>query len=173
VIGTSGRIRRKGPQPIPVRSVASHIVHRAEADPGALVFGPESDGLSLHDLARCDAVVRIPQRTDGPALNLAQAVAIVASELFQAALVPAAIPPPRLTDRRTRIRVAERMARVARHCGLPVRNRPEEFSEALRGMLARHEYTPHELAIFECWLTQMEWFVGLSNALPSGGACDG
>lgn len=172
VVGTSGRMRQKGPRGEPIRGVASRIVHRAQMGRGAIVFGPESDGLTLHDIARCDEVVRIPQRVDAPALNLAQAVAVIGSELFQAALTPGMCGPP-IVDRATRIRVADRMTRIARHCGLPVRNRPEEFAETLRGVLARHEYSPHELAVFECWLTQIEWFVGLSEAAPSGGACDG
>jgi len=166
VVATSGRVRRRGPRPIPIRSAVSRLVWQAEGGPGALVFGPESDGLSLGDLARCDEVIRIPQRTSGPALNLAQAVAIFGAELFYAALLPGTLAPPPMVAREEVDRVVRRMVRLARHCGLPVRNRPEEMSDELRRVFTDHAYTPYELAVVELWLAQIEWFVGLRPALP-------
>ncbi|MCP4202165.1 MAG: TrmJ/YjtD family RNA methyltransferase [bacterium] len=50
----------------------------------ALVFGPERSGLTTEELAVCGTVVRIPTASDQPTLNLAQAVLIVAHELFLA-----------------------------------------------------------------------------------------
>ena len=52
--------------------------------PVALVFGPEADGLSAEDLARCHDLVRIPSAPEQPSLNLAQAVLVVAYEMFVA-----------------------------------------------------------------------------------------
>ncbi len=43
----------------------------------ALVFGPEDNGLSREELARCDLIVHIPARRDAPTLNLSHAAAIV------------------------------------------------------------------------------------------------
>jgi len=168
-IGTSRRMRREGPSSTPVRTAASRIVRLAEGGSGALVFGPESDGLSRADLARCDEVVRIPQRRDSPALNLAQAAAIVGSELFTAALAPAALPPTTAAGREGRERVVRRMTRLARHCGLAVRNRPEELAQTLGPMFGSGSYSSHELAAFELWLGQIEWFVGLSQNVPERG----
>ncbi|MEM1204953.1 MAG: TrmH family RNA methyltransferase [Acidobacteriota bacterium] len=48
----------------------------------ALVFGPEDNGLSRAELALCDPVVVIPCAPEHPTLNLAQAVLVVAYELF-------------------------------------------------------------------------------------------
>lgn len=50
----------------------------------ALVFGPERSGLTTEELALCGTVVRIPTASKQPTLNLAQAVLIVAYELFSA-----------------------------------------------------------------------------------------
>jgi tRNA/rRNA methyltransferase len=43
----------------------------------ALVFGPEDNGLSRTELARCDLLVHIPARREFPTLNLSHAVAVV------------------------------------------------------------------------------------------------
>jgi tRNA/rRNA methyltransferase len=43
----------------------------------ALVFGPEDNGLSRTELARCDLLVHIPARREFPTLNLSHAAAIV------------------------------------------------------------------------------------------------
>lgn len=50
----------------------------------ALVFGPEDTGLRRDELELCHRVVRIPCAPEHPTLNLAQAVLILAYELFLA-----------------------------------------------------------------------------------------
>ncbi|MGA8543370.1 MAG: RNA methyltransferase [Thermoplasmata archaeon] len=43
----------------------------------AVVFGPEDNGLSRSELARCDLLVHIPARREFPTLNLSHAAAVV------------------------------------------------------------------------------------------------
>ena len=43
----------------------------------AVVFGPEDNGLSRDELARCDLLVHIPARREFPTLNLSHAAAVV------------------------------------------------------------------------------------------------
>jgi tRNA/rRNA methyltransferase len=43
----------------------------------ALVFGPEDNGLSRAELARCDLLVHVPARREFPTLNLSHAAAVV------------------------------------------------------------------------------------------------
>lgn len=50
----------------------------------ALVFGPERTGLTLEELSLCDPIVRIPTASKQPTLNLAQAVLILAYEIYLA-----------------------------------------------------------------------------------------
>lgn len=52
------------------------------AAPAAVLFGPEDFGLSNEALDHCHAIVTIPAMPDDPSLNLAQAAAIVAYEIF-------------------------------------------------------------------------------------------
>jgi TrmH family RNA methyltransferase len=63
------------------------------AGPVAIVFGPEATGLRNDELALCEATIRIPVDPAQPSLNLAQAVLIVAYEVFLAAEGPAPAPP--------------------------------------------------------------------------------
>jgi tRNA (cytidine32/uridine32-2'-O)-methyltransferase len=52
----------------------------------AFLFGNEKTGLDATDLERATTLLRIPMAADQPSINLAQAVQIVAYELFVAAL---------------------------------------------------------------------------------------
>lgn len=84
VVGTSShRERSFKSRTIDPRKLPERL---ASGDPGhaALVFGPERSGLTTEELALCATVVRIPTASEQPTLNLAQAVLIVAYELFLA-----------------------------------------------------------------------------------------
>lgn len=66
-----------------------------QGDPyAALLFGPERHGLSRLELELCHPLVAIPCSREHPTLNLAQAVLIVAYELFLARSGLATDPPP-------------------------------------------------------------------------------
>jgi tRNA/rRNA methyltransferase len=62
------------------------VVERLDSGPAALVFGPESSGLTDEEVMRCHYLIHIPTDESYPALNLAQAVAICAYELRRAHL---------------------------------------------------------------------------------------
>ena len=160
-VAFSRRTGRRRAEPVPIRAFAQTMLLNARGAAGAAVFGPESDGLSVSDLGHCDEIVIIPQRSPGPSLNLAQAVAIFGSEVFQAALVPGSQAPPEQARALDLERVVGRAARLARHCGLSVRNRPEETFEDLRQAVLQGAFRPHDLAVVERCIAQIEWFTGL------------
>jgi len=67
--------------------VAEKLVQLAQASKrGAIVFGNEKSGLTADEVARADLFLRIPMAAEQPSINLAQAVQIVAYQLFRAAL---------------------------------------------------------------------------------------
>lgn len=80
VVGTDSR-RVRGRPPLEPAALAAAVAEAAPRGPTALVFGGERDGLRASELARCDALSRIPSRGPQPSLNLAQAVAIYAFAL--------------------------------------------------------------------------------------------
>jgi tRNA/rRNA methyltransferase len=50
---------------------------RSAAGTVAIVFGPEDNGLSREELARCDLLVHVPARREFPTLNVSHAAAVV------------------------------------------------------------------------------------------------
>jgi TrmH family RNA methyltransferase len=75
------------------REIATRVVTAKELpaklagdSPTALVFGPESSGLTTEELTHCGLIVHIPSSNVQPSLNLAQAVMVVVYELYQAAI---------------------------------------------------------------------------------------
>jgi len=84
VVGTSARPRTARRNYHRPRDLAPRIVRRARQGKVAIVFGREDRGLSNEALDLCHEVVVIPTASGYPSLNLAQAVLLVAYELFLA-----------------------------------------------------------------------------------------
>src|SRR6202049_3007496 len=82
----SPRDRRQAVPLIGPRELPERLAADPPGTPVALVFGPEVGGLTNEDLACANLVVSIPCAPLQPTLNLAQAVLILAYELYQARL---------------------------------------------------------------------------------------
>jgi tRNA (cytidine32/uridine32-2'-O)-methyltransferase len=134
----------------------------------AVVFGPESSGLTNDELALCRVRVRIPTDDAHPSVNLAQAVLVLAYELRLAALGAPAVdePPPRATagelesaldDLREALLAVEYLNPAA----------PERVMAELRGLLLRAEATPREITLLRGIARQVRWAGG---RIAKGGA---
>lgn len=92
-IGTTARRRHSNR---PMREPAEAVDELRDAAPErklAVVFGPEDDGLSNHELALCDFVLSIPRpAATGATLSLPASATIVAWEIAKARGV--SLPPP-------------------------------------------------------------------------------
>lgn len=86
VLATSRRPHRPDRKPLDPRRAAGQLVDASQpgGTPAAVLFGCESAGLSRAAIVRAHGIVSIPAAAANPSLNLAQAVAIVAYELFRA-----------------------------------------------------------------------------------------
>jgi TrmH family RNA methyltransferase len=85
VVGTtSTRDRTLGIPVLTPRELPAWLAQDPSDTPTALVFGPEVGGLTNEELALANAVVTVPCSPVQPTLNLAQAVLILAYELFTA-----------------------------------------------------------------------------------------
>jgi tRNA/rRNA methyltransferase len=73
---------------------------RSSSGSVALVFGPEDNGLSREELARCDLLVHVPARREFPTLNLSHAVAVVLYAVHRArgSPDPESTPAPEVTE---------------------------------------------------------------------------
>jgi TrmH family RNA methyltransferase len=89
VVGTtSTRGRSPGRVPIAARELPAVLAADPAGTRTALVFGPEASGLTTDQLALCAPWVYVPADLALPTLNLAQAVLVVAYEIFLARAAP-------------------------------------------------------------------------------------
>lgn len=92
IVGTtSTRGRELNVPPLHPRELPSVLRREAADTTTAVVFGPESSGLTNDHLSLCNTLVRVPCSERQPTLNLAQAVLIVAYELYLARLEGATV----------------------------------------------------------------------------------
>ena len=83
VATTSARARDLPTQLLVPSELADKLAIEPPGVATAVVFGPEASGLNNEQLAKCSYWVRIPTAAQQPTLNLAQAVLIVAYELYR------------------------------------------------------------------------------------------
>lgn len=83
-IATTARVRTSGPA-LELPQVALPWLTSVPGQATALIFGPESRGLSNEELNYAQRCVRIPSSSIYPSLNLAQSVAICCYELAKSA----------------------------------------------------------------------------------------
>jgi TrmH family RNA methyltransferase len=89
VATSSARRRDEAPQPI--TEVTPQLLSALPQQKVAFVFGNEQNGLEKDELRRCHHIATIPSNPDFPVLNLAQAVGIVAWEMWQVLCTDASV----------------------------------------------------------------------------------
>lgn len=98
VVGTSARPRTAQRNYRRPRDLSARILDRSRTGEVAIVFGREDRGLSNEALDRCHEVLVVPTNPSHASLNLAQAVLLVAYEIF---LAGAGAPPQLPTGKRS------------------------------------------------------------------------
>ena len=87
IVGTTSARARELPQaPLTPRELPNVLRQDDATSSTALLFGSEVSGLDNEHLAHCAILVRVPCSPVQPTLNLAQAVLILAYELYSARL---------------------------------------------------------------------------------------
>ncbi|MCZ6770143.1 MAG: RNA methyltransferase [Acidobacteria bacterium] len=160
VIGTTSARKRKGSQKIHTpREMAPRLCEYGKAQRVALVFGPERSGLTDAHLAKCQYLVSIPASPDSPVLNLAQAVLVLAYEIFT-------VQPPvsdfsfQLASDGEREQMFADMQRVLVDIGFLNSQNPDHIMRSIRRFLGRADLTPRDVRILRGMMSQVEWFVG-------------
>lgn len=146
VAALSGRLRAGTPV-MDVRDMAAEAAQLAPEEEGALVFGPETTGLSQEELARCGRRVRIPSHPEQPSLNLSHAVMIAAYEVFRAGRRGAPRSPRAKGLEKERLLTLLREGLLA-ICALPTRGTDGYFQE-WQAIFSRADLTPKEVRLLE------------------------
>lgn len=155
VVGTSGRAAPGAWTP---RRLALEGVARAGPGRVAVVFGPEARGLSNVELGRCHLRVHIPTDASQPSLNLAQAVLIVAYEIFLSAQepTPSAAGEPQATAGELEAALAS-LGEGLLGIGYVNPQSPEAILAEIRGLLSRAQPTSREAALLRGVARQILW----------------
>lgn len=161
VVALSGR-RDLDPRPVDVRLAAEEVGALGTSDEACLVFGPESSGLSLGEIALCGRRALIPSHPDQPSLNLSHAVMVTCHEVFRARLAAraaaraASAVTPRVThDQKDALLGLLREGLLAIHA-LPRQN-TEAYFKDWQALVQRLDLTPRELRLLEHLSRKMAW----------------
>jgi TrmH family RNA methyltransferase len=153
VVGTSGKVQDDVWTP---RELAAGWRARAGGGRLALVFGPEASGLFEPELRLCNAVVRIPTDPAQPSLNLAQAVLILAYELFVAASETRPSMEERATVEESEAALADLKEALLAIGFLNAQN-PDAILAELRRLASRAGLTARESTLLRGLARQIKW----------------
>jgi TrmH family RNA methyltransferase len=153
VVGTTARPRTAQRNYGRPRELAPIMADRAREGTVAILFGREDRGLGNEALDLCHAVAIIPTAPDYSSLNLAQAVLVLAYEIFLAASQePEPLPRGR---RSTRVATVGEMEQTYRALEMALdriqffkARKPEAILRIIRTVLGRAEPDNQEAGIF-------------------------
>jgi TrmH family RNA methyltransferase len=166
VVGTSARPAADTWTP---RRLAAEAGTRAAPGRLALVFGPESTGLRKDELALCHVRVHIPSHASQPSLNLAQAVLVLAYELF---VSETEAPPPSDVPRATAGEIEDALADLREALlgvGYLNPDNPDLLLAELRAMIVRAAPTPREVLLLRGMARQVQWAARVARGGGSSG----
>ena len=167
VVGTTSLRDRRPDQPLQLPSeMAPLICDYGRSQRVALVFGPERSGLTDAQLARCQHLVSIPANPDHPVLNLAQAVMVIAYEIYSATSI-SPNPMPELASDETRDKMFRHVERVLVDIGFLSSGTPGHIMSSIRRFLGRAGLTPRDVQIIRGIMSQMEWYIEEGRKLPA------
>jgi len=138
-----------------VREAAAEIAGLGREAVAALVFGPETNGLTNDEIGLCGRAATIPADPSQPSYNLSHAVAIAAYEARRASRRDGVPARARAThDQKERLLELLEAGLVATDA-LPRANRQSYFAE-WRALVQRIDLTPRELKLLEHMARKMK-----------------
>jgi tRNA/rRNA methyltransferase len=146
VLGFTGR-REKGVPALDVREAAAEVAALAPDDAAALVFGPETSGLTQDEMALVGRRAFIPSHPEQPSLNLSHAAMVAAYEVFRAQ-GPAPAGPRRATHAEKEALLDLLRVGLGALEALPPDNVEPYFRE-WRSLVQRMDLTPREVRLLE------------------------
>ena len=146
VAAFSGR-RDRGVPSQDVRGMAEDLACLSGEEQAALVFGPETSGLTLAELALCGRRVHIPAHPDQPSLNLSHAVMVAGYEVLRARQQPE--PAPRRATHAEKEALLELLRRSLSALGGAPEASTDGYFEEWRALFQRMDLTPREVRMFE------------------------
>jgi len=158
IVGTTARLGGVRNDYFSPREMAARLVDISAANDVALLFGPENWGLTNDELPFCHALVTIPTG-DCSSLNLAQAVMVMAYELFTA-VSEKPRPTPRLANSRELESMYAMLQTTLVKINFISHQNPAHWMFNVRRLFARHGLRAREAQVIKGICRQIDWYVG-------------
>jgi tRNA/rRNA methyltransferase len=158
VVGTTARLGGVRSAYFTPREIAAKIIELSAVNEIALLFGPENFGLTNEELPLCHALVTIPT-ADCSSLNLAQAVMVMAYELFTA-LSHQPHFEPRLANSRELESMYAMLQETLVKINFISHQNPEHWMFNVRRLFFRHGLRAREAQVIKGICRQIDWYVG-------------
>ncbi|MBI4858912.1 MAG: RNA methyltransferase [Candidatus Riflebacteria bacterium] len=162
---TTSRDRADGVPLVTHREAAPRLLAARASGRVAVVFGPEDRGLSGDEMALCSVRIRIPTSTMHSSLNLAQAVLLVAHEMFvigsSTDVAPgssAASPLP--ADLGEQNSLFDELQALLDSVGFLNPQNPDHIMKSIRQVFLRGRLDDREVRIFRGMVRQLRWALG-------------
>jgi tRNA/rRNA methyltransferase len=159
IVGTTARLGGSYRQsPVAPRDLARRLIPLSQHNEIALVFGPENWGLTNDELAFCHALVTIPT-SDFRSLNLAQAVLVVAYEIFLARRDDPERFVPRLANSFELEAMYAELQNTLMQIDYIGHQNPELWMMRIRRFFSRHGLRAAEVQVIRGICRQIHWYV--------------
>ena len=157
VVGTTARTGSHRQTIRDPRKLAEELVSVSQKNRVVVVFGPEKTGLSNDDLKYCHALVTIPT-ADFVSLNLAQAVMVIAYEIFMAAREEPKVFAPRLAKSEEMEAMYDHLTQTLARINFINPENPEHWMLNVRRFLNRIGLRAREVKIIRGICRQIIWY---------------
>jgi tRNA/rRNA methyltransferase len=157
LVGTTARTGTHRPTLADPRRLARELISISETNRVAILFGPEDRGLSNEHLRYCHTIATIPTASFA-SLNLAQAVMVVAYEIFLASRETTTETVPRLANRFELEGMYAHLKDVLMKVGFINPQNPEHWMLNIRRFLSRFPLRAREVRIIRGICRQIDWY---------------
>ena len=157
VVGTTARTGYLRPAMTQPRRLADELIPISQENRVAILFGREDSGLTNDHLYLCHTIASIPTARF-PSLNLAQAVIIVAYELFMAGMDTEPKSVPRLANKFELEGMYDHIYSVLKKIGFLNPQNPGHWMVYVRRFLSRIPLRAGEAQLIRGICRQMNWY---------------
>lgn len=163
---TSVRGRKRRTRVHTAREVAGIVSEYAVSQRVCLVFGPERKGLNEDQLARCHYLASIPSSSEFPTLNLAQAVMIMAYEIFvgEGGEDAGAFDLALQSEQEA---MFQHIQTALIEIGFLSERNPDHIMRAIRRFLGKSDLSSRDVQIIRGIMSQMEWYARTGHRMHS------
>jgi tRNA/rRNA methyltransferase len=168
IIGTTARTGSHRRTVLDPRQVAEKVVDLSRNNQIAVLFGPENRGLANRELKYCHCLVTIPTSDVFSSLNLAQAVMVMAYEIFRAgAAVPETFT-PKLASSYELEAMYDHLKETLTKIHFVNPENPDYWMQSLRRFFSRIGLQAREVKIIRGICRQIDWYCDQRRADHAG-----